>query len=205
MYMNEQYLVHFGIKGQKWGVRRFQNEDMSLTPAGKERYGVGNNDNKQRSGPIENLHKVTASRKSQRAAAGSGTLTGKNNSVAANKYKAAKKARDEALNTMFEDTRKHQEDRTKVDWDKHDKAINKAVDAKNKAFKESKNAFKNNKTAGQKVANFLINGPIGAGVYNNMRASGYSAAISEGAVIASTLCGGPIGQLGAYLVTRKGA
>ena len=39
--MSEQYLYHYGIKGQKWGVRRFQNEDMSLTPAGKERYGVG--------------------------------------------------------------------------------------------------------------------------------------------------------------------
>ena len=32
-------LYHHGIKGQKWGVRRFQNEDGSLTPAGKERYG----------------------------------------------------------------------------------------------------------------------------------------------------------------------
>lgn len=33
-------LYHHGIKGQKWGVRRFQNEDGSLTPAGRERYGV---------------------------------------------------------------------------------------------------------------------------------------------------------------------
>ena len=31
-------LTHHGIKGQKWGVRRFQNEDGSLTPAGKRRY-----------------------------------------------------------------------------------------------------------------------------------------------------------------------
>lgn len=31
-------LAHFGIKGQKWGRRRFQNKDGSLTPAGKERY-----------------------------------------------------------------------------------------------------------------------------------------------------------------------
>ena len=33
-----QELYHHGIKGQKWGRRRFQNEDGSLTPAGKERY-----------------------------------------------------------------------------------------------------------------------------------------------------------------------
>lgn len=31
-------LYHHGIKGQKWGVRRFQYEDGSLTPAGRQRY-----------------------------------------------------------------------------------------------------------------------------------------------------------------------
>lgn len=31
-------LKHFGIKGQKWGVRRFENEDGTLTAAGKKRY-----------------------------------------------------------------------------------------------------------------------------------------------------------------------
>ena len=40
--MSKQYrideLYHHGIKGQKWGVRRYQNEDGSLTPEGKKRY-----------------------------------------------------------------------------------------------------------------------------------------------------------------------
>ena len=35
-YPNELY--HYGIKGQKYGVRRYQNKDGSLTPEGKERY-----------------------------------------------------------------------------------------------------------------------------------------------------------------------
>lgn len=36
MYPNEMY--HHGIKGMKWGVRRYQNKDGSLTKAGKHRY-----------------------------------------------------------------------------------------------------------------------------------------------------------------------
>mgnify|MGYP003294888275 CR=1 FL=1 len=32
-------LYHHGIKGQKWNVRRYQNEDGSLTPEGRARYG----------------------------------------------------------------------------------------------------------------------------------------------------------------------
>lgn len=36
--MNQYELCHYGIKGQKWGVRRFQNKDGTLTNAGKRRY-----------------------------------------------------------------------------------------------------------------------------------------------------------------------
>lgn len=35
------YLAHHGVKGQKYGVRQWQNKDGSLTPAGRIHYGVG--------------------------------------------------------------------------------------------------------------------------------------------------------------------
>lgn len=35
--MNKE-LFHFGVKGQKWGIRRYQNEDGSLTSDGQKRY-----------------------------------------------------------------------------------------------------------------------------------------------------------------------
>lgn len=36
--MNSTWLAHHGILGQKWGVRRFQNPDGTLTEAGKKKY-----------------------------------------------------------------------------------------------------------------------------------------------------------------------
>lgn len=40
-YSTVSYLMHHGVEGQKWGIRRWQNEDGSLTPEGREHYGVG--------------------------------------------------------------------------------------------------------------------------------------------------------------------
>lgn len=37
--METYEIVHSGVKGMRWGVRRYQNKDGSLTAAGRKRYG----------------------------------------------------------------------------------------------------------------------------------------------------------------------
>jgi len=44
MYQDQKsdYLIHYGTKGQKWGVRKYQNLDGSLTAIGRSHYGYSN-------------------------------------------------------------------------------------------------------------------------------------------------------------------
>lgn len=60
----DEELQHWGIKGQKWGVRKYQNKDGSLTPAGRKRYGSLTD----AVGAVKAAH-IKAKRKKQLAAA----------------------------------------------------------------------------------------------------------------------------------------
>ena len=59
VYPDELY--HHGIKGQKWGVRRFQNPDGSLTEVGQRRYG--NNKTVEKSITKKDGRKIEKSKK----------------------------------------------------------------------------------------------------------------------------------------------
>ncbi|MFU8786350.1 MAG: hypothetical protein ACNA7U_03805, partial [Candidatus Izemoplasmataceae bacterium] len=47
--VKQYYIAHHGIKGQRWGVRRYQNEDGTLTAEGQRRYGTFENMERVRS------------------------------------------------------------------------------------------------------------------------------------------------------------
>ena len=58
-YESNNYLQHFGVKGMKWGVRRYQNKDGSLTGAGKRRYDYedsGSKENAQKRNLLQRRH-----------------------------------------------------------------------------------------------------------------------------------------------------
>ena len=70
--MYDDYVAHHGILGMKWGVRRYQNKDGSLTPKGKARYKLGKNgelvklthkEKKARKRQIETLKKARVAAK----------------------------------------------------------------------------------------------------------------------------------------------
>ena len=59
-------LKHYGVKGQKWGVRRYQNNDGSLTPEGRKRYSDDGDDrNGGNSGGGNGNHKSNKSGKTK--------------------------------------------------------------------------------------------------------------------------------------------
>lgn len=68
-YTDELY--HHGIVGMKWGVRRYQNKDGSLTSTGKKRRSIGQvyTDHKKKKLQKERLEKARATREANRKAA----------------------------------------------------------------------------------------------------------------------------------------
>lgn len=101
--MKNVYLAHHGIKGQRWGVRRYQNEDGTLTPEGKQRYKRYSN---QINNDLRTVTKAVAMRNMARMSAQSTNDRGavlayssdidRYNSIANSAYRSAVKTVDKA-------------------------------------------------------------------------------------------------------------
>lgn len=116
-YKKGTYLMHYGVLGQKWGTRRYQNPDGSLTPEGREHYGLGytNGEAQKYSGKHAKLKYMAESKWEKNKLSGRirdeyrsnniknmlGDIGGKqwrrNNIDINNEYKAGKKAIDDYL------------------------------------------------------------------------------------------------------------
>lgn len=64
---SENELYHHGIKGQKWGVRRYQNPDGSLTLQGQRRYGIDNSRTLKKGTEIQNISRRQLDSSSKKA------------------------------------------------------------------------------------------------------------------------------------------
>lgn len=61
--MAKNELMHYGIIGQKWGIRRFQNPDGTLTEAGKRRYNGDRPSRQDRTEERRALREINRDRK----------------------------------------------------------------------------------------------------------------------------------------------
>ena len=96
-------LQHFGIKGMKWGVRRYQNKDGSLTPAGKKRYGESDEEREKKEKSKKTKAKVATAAVATAAVATAAAMNKDNIKKGMDYVKANKPSKGEKKETTVDD------------------------------------------------------------------------------------------------------
>ena len=173
-------LYHYGIKGQKWGVRRYQNEDGSYTSEGLDR----RRDGTTKAHTYEKKNIATL-----------GSLAYKNDRLAAKEARLAKKELKKSRRAKTDE--EHDEHERK--FDEHLKNANKFNKASAKVRKEQIDYRKN--LADQRVQKRGKNGAVAAEVGKFYARSFGLAAAANAITIGATLAAGPVGGVIAGLAT----
>lgn len=100
------YLCHWGIKGMRWGIRRYQNKDGTLTPLGKQRL-------QEKIGEVENIDRLSSKQQEKK-------LRELNSELESTKKKGYKKWADDFGYEDFDDDDKKYEFEKELDYIKYD-------------------------------------------------------------------------------------
>lgn len=176
----EYELYHYGTKGMKWGVRRYQNKDGSLTAAGKKR--AANYDGKMINVAQAKGRAFQADVAARRQAFKDLNASPKRHTkhqYAVASIKAGVKARKESIAA--------------------DKAHNKEVrkqraDEINK-FVDKRNELMTKRSVGSRVATAAMGGPFANRTYNSLRVAGHSKTRSVAETATTAVLGGPVGHI----------
>jgi hypothetical protein len=181
---DSSFLMHHGIQGMHWGIRRFQNNDGSLTSAGRARYGT--------SGEAKNIKERLTGLDQESANA---QYDYKYNEVKRQKYsdkasKARLKGKSEKASKFEERAKQHESERDIAERRLKgiDKNINSIIDSALRDgydVKMTKIARQADSQASKMIRNQILFGPIGNASYmiaqqRSFKKAGQGGSFSEG-------------------------
>lgn len=181
----ETELSHHGIKGMKWGRRRFQNADGSLTPAGRQRYADNPKESRKTQKLKQQIRDIDEDSDSLRPYLKDGIRTKKGKQV------------------MTSDDIKDLIDGNES-WKKEVESKLAGSQREDK-FRATRKDISASRKMGHKLATNILAGPFANRTYNSVIAAGGSRPAAIGVTLATGFIGGAVGHLAVSALYTKTA